>query len=209
MLAACIVLSLLFHSALFWALPYRAASRLFPKRPIEVSYEQASPSRPNLSPSVYIPQQPEKSKLPRIDTAKIPKPFLEDIKKEILKAEPAPKEENAAFKKVVNLPAVPGEVAKSPEYKSYYQVIRERIRRMAYYNYKKLYEGEVFITFSISSQGELIDLAVVESKSTKSEYLRDIASESVRNAAPYPGFPEQLKSNKKLSFNVIISFELK
>ena len=132
-----------------------------------------------------------------------------------LKNEVFETEKNISFvekpnpKKVINLPNVPGEIARSSEYKSYYQIIREKIRRLAYRNYKKLYEGEVFLTFAIDPNGGLLASEVKKDKSTPNSYLCDIATQSVQEASPYPAFPDKLKNNKRLTFNVIISFEIK
>jgi TonB family protein len=104
---------------------------------------------------------------------------------------------------------VPGDTAKTPEYKNYYQIIREKIRRLAYSHYKKLEEGEVYLTFLLSSSGELISITINEKNSSPDEYLRSIALKSVQEAIPFPEFPEKLKNHTQLTFHVIISFELK
>ncbi|MFH1692356.1 MAG: energy transducer TonB [Candidatus Omnitrophota bacterium] len=132
------------------------------------------------------------------------KEILELVKNPFVK-----KEEEHSVKKAVNLPNIPGEIFKSPDYKNYYHIVREKIRKLAYQNYKQLQEGEVFLTFSLDPQGNLLTVEVNEAKSVKDSYLRQIAIKSVKNGAPYPEFPKKLKNQKQLSFNVIISFELK
>jgi outer membrane biosynthesis protein TonB len=115
----------------------------------------------------------------------------------------------AVQKESISLINIPGETFKSPEYKSYYQIIREKIKREAYAHYKNLEEGEVFLSFILASDGSVKDLIVNNQKTTASPSLIDIANRSVKESSPFPGFPEKLKTNPQLSFNVIISFEFK
>jgi TonB family protein len=204
--------SLAIHMSLFIVMPYHALTKAIqPLKPIEVSYKQ----------SIAVtrqPQEPAKNQaigmIPSLPQKKISADF---IKNEIFKEkqtldaayEPLHKQGPGSLKKNVSLPNIPGETFKTPEYKSYYQLIREKIRRFAYYNYRKLQEGEVFLTFSLTPDGELADVAINEQKSSKDDYLRNTALNSIREAAPFGDFPEKLKKNQKLSFNVIISFEVK
>ena len=95
----------------------------------------------------------------------------------------------------------------NPSYISYYQIIREKIRRCAYQNYMRADAGEVYLSFVISDQGQLDNLRVIEEKSAPNNYLRQIAFKSVNEAAPYPPLPKELEY-PQLSFNVIISFEV-
>ncbi len=95
----------------------------------------------------------------------------------------------------------------NPLYKNYYGIIRENIKKEAYRNYTKYEEGEVYLSFVISSEGALLDINLFKEKSKASEFLQNVALRSVKNAAPYPKFPAEL-NYPKLTFNVIISFEL-
>jgi outer membrane biosynthesis protein TonB len=204
----CATLSIAIHSVLLWAFPTHVIKPLVAAKPLEVSYEQSVPARETRTSPSYAPQEKPFNR---------PQSVRDFMKTEIFKKDkavtPVPdpllEGKEVSLKKVTDLPDVPGEIARTPEYKNYYQIIRERIRRLAYYNYKKVEEGEVFLTFSISAEGALLNLSINDEKSAKSDYLRDIAARSVKDAAPYPGFPEKLKNSDKLAFNVIISFELK
>jgi outer membrane biosynthesis protein TonB len=111
------------------------------------------------------------------------------------------------IKKKITLPPVEMTKISSPSYISYYQLVREKIRRSAYQNYSKTETGEIFLSFVIAQDGSLRDVRLVEDKSTPSYYLRDIASRSIRASAPFPMFPKEL-DYPQLSFNVIISFEI-
>lgn len=111
-----------------------------------------------------------------------------------------------AIKKKVTLPPITTDKINNPSYISYYQIVREKIRRAAYQNYTRTETGEVYISFIISRSGYLEEARLVEEKSSLSPYLRGIALRSLKDASPFPNFPKEL-DYPKLSFNVVISFE--
>lgn len=112
-----------------------------------------------------------------------------------------------AIKKKITLPAI--EIAKidNPSYITYYQIVREKIRRCAYQNYTHNETGEVYISFIISNDGYIKGARLAEEKTTANDYLKEIALRSVRDASPFPNFPKEL-DYPQLSFNIIISFEI-
>jgi TonB family protein len=112
-----------------------------------------------------------------------------------------------AVKKKITLPPVDMEKMNNPSYVSYYQFVREKIRRAAYQNYSRSETGEVYMAFVISSTGILRDVRLIEEKSSSNYYLRETALRSIRDASPFPLFPKEL-DYPQLSFNVIISFEI-
>ena len=112
-----------------------------------------------------------------------------------------------AVKKKITLPAIDLEKINNPTYVSYYQFVREKIRRAAYQHYTRTETGEVYLAFVISSEGALKDVRFLDDRSAPNSYLRDIALRSIRGAAPFPPFPKDL-DYPQLSFNVIISFEI-
>jgi len=112
-----------------------------------------------------------------------------------------------AVKKKVSLPQVDIDKINNPSYVSYYQVVREKIRRCAYRNYGSSDMGEVYISFIVSSAGYLEQARLIDEKSSANDYLRGIALRSVNDASPFPKFPPELDYSQ-LSFNVIISFEI-
>ena len=57
------------------------------------------------------------------------------------------------------------------------------------------------------SDGNLKDVRYIEDKSSPSYYLKDVSMRSIREAAPFPAFPNDL-DYPQLSFNVIISFQI-
>ncbi len=114
--------------------------------------------------------------------------------------------EEGVINKRVTLPAVELSKIDNPSYLNYYQIVREKIRRAAYRGYARNESGEVYISFSILSDGRLGNSVLVEEKSSGSVYLKDIALSSVKLASPFPRFPKDL-DYPLLTFNVAISFE--
>ena len=112
-----------------------------------------------------------------------------------------------AIKKKITLPAIEMAKIDNPSYISYYQIVREKIRRSAYQNYTHNETGEVYISFIISNDGYIKDVRLAEEKTTANDYLKNIALRSIRDASPFPNFPKEL-DYPQLSFNIIISFEI-
>jgi TonB family protein len=99
------------------------------------------------------------------------------------------------------------EKSNSPSYLAHSQIVREKIKRALYQNYSRMEVGQVYVSFVLTRTGALKDVRLVEEKSSSSSYLRQIAMQSIRDAAPFPEFPKEL-DYEELSFNVIISFEI-
>lgn len=112
-----------------------------------------------------------------------------------------------SVKKKITLPPLDLDKIDNPSYISYYQVVREKIKRCAYQNYTRQNTGEVYLSFIVSNDGFLKDLRLVEDKSSSDQYLREIAQRSLKDASPFPNFPKDL-DYPSLSFNVVISFEI-
>lgn len=112
-----------------------------------------------------------------------------------------------AIKKKITLPAMDMNKINNPVYISYYQIVREKIKRAAYSNYTSTEVGEVTVSFVVSDNGYLKDMRMVEEKSSASPYLREIAIRSIKDASPFPAFPREL-DYLQLSFNLAITFEI-
>ena len=112
-----------------------------------------------------------------------------------------------SMRKKISLPPIDVNKINNPVYISYYQVVREKIKRSAYQNYASTETGEVTVSFLISDNGYLKDMRLVEEKSSASPYLREIAARSVKDASPFPNFPKDL-AYPQLSFNLTITFEV-
>lgn len=112
-----------------------------------------------------------------------------------------------SIRRKISLPPIDVNKINNPVYISYYQVVREKIKRSAYQNYSSTETGEVTVSFLISDNGYLKDMKLVEEKSSASPYLREIAARSVKDASPFPNFPRDL-AYPQLSFNLTITFEV-
>lgn len=110
-------------------------------------------------------------------------------------------------KKKISMPSLGLDKINNPSYISYYQIVREKIKRAAYQNYTRAEIGYVLISFLISADGSLKAEKLVEEKSSPSPYLKETALRSIKEASPFPGFPKEL-DYPQLSFNVLISFEI-
>jgi len=117
------------------------------------------------------------------------------------------KSETIAIKKKITLPPIDMNKINSPSYISYYQIVREKIKRAAYRNYTRTETGEVYLSFVITTDGLLKETRLNETRSSPSQYLRDTALRSINDALPFPSFPKEL-DYPQLSFNVAISFEI-
>ena len=112
-----------------------------------------------------------------------------------------------AIKKRITLPEIEMAKIDNPSYISYYQIVREKIRRSAYENYMHNETGEVYVSFIISNDGYIKVVHMVEEKTSANDYLKGVALRSVKEASPFPNFPKEL-DYPQLSFNIIISFEI-
>lgn len=217
-----LALSLLIHAlVIFSSLSFNISVNRKPRNKMQVSYIK----------KVNIANSKETTKLRNLKTEPFfklpdnitadkinPPPFISSPEntsnkppKEMLPAEilkPAvSKTDIYAGKKKITLPAVNIDKINNPSYISYYQIVREKIRRAAYKNYIRNETGDVYITFIISNDGYLKNIRLVEDKSSNSMYLRASAIASVKDASPFPNFPKEL-DYPYLTFNVVISFEV-
>lgn len=111
------------------------------------------------------------------------------------------------IKKKITLPPIGLDKINNPSYISYYQIVREKIKRAAYRNYTGTTEGEVTLYFTVVNDGSLADIRLIDEKSAESEYLRNVALKSIKEASPFPVFPKEL-NYPQLSFNLAITFEI-
>ena len=166
-------------------------------------------------PKVKKTVEPIAKKLPDIKKEEISNPPKKTAIKKKQVAQKKPKRvaahkkveaEEKRFEKVIEEEK---DDAKKATYISYYRSVREKIRQYADRNYprrKRLARGEVFLSFVVTSSGELLLVKVIDERSARSPALRNIAINSVRDASPFPAFPKGM-SQYQITFNVIISFE--
>ena len=93
-------------------------------------------------------------------------------------------------------------------YVDYFQLLRERIRQAAMRRYPlRNTQGEVFLTFTVTADGQVPEAHIVEEQSTPEVALRAASLESLRDAAPFPPFPKTL-NRPRMTFRIIISYEV-
>ncbi len=98
------------------------------------------------------------------------------------------------------------ELKNNAAYTNYYKIIREKIRLSTYQNYNLRRNGEVMLSFLILSDGSLQDIEC-SSDSAVNKSLTKIALNSVKQSAPFPIFPFELKKYSHLKFNISIQFK--
>ena len=114
------------------------------------------------------------------------------------------------IKKKVSIPVLESEKISNPKYQSYHDKIRQRIKERAYLyvEHPDFKVGAVYLTFVLLSDGSLKEIKIIEDQTQANQYLRGVGLKSVKESSPFPAFPDDLKY-PELSFNVVISFELK
>lgn len=210
-----IVLSLILHTGVILFPGFHFINQKLKKtefKDVRVNYYILDQKIKN-EPRASVIQEVKKEPIP-------PTPKLEPKPKSKLKAKISPKEtaeqkvdatkikKEDVLKKEVVLPDLPSNFPNRPEYLNYYQVVREKIKDYAYKNYAGDSTGEVFLIFTVLSNGSLSDLGLIEEKSVENKFLKSIALKSVRYASPFPPFPREIV-HPRLKFNIIICFELK
>lgn len=146
----------------------------------------------------------------RVENKKIDKPIQQEslkIEKETPKAE---RVQTAKFQKTTPEPK-PSASAQTEElvtYLDYYQALREKIKSCAHKNYPKYnIQGEVFVSFTILSDGTLAQIKVIDERSDNIPILKSAAIKSLEEASPFAPFPKEIKLSQ-MNFNLPILFEL-
>ena len=89
-------------------------------------------------------------------------------------------------------------------YLEYFDVIRERIRASTSAYARRGHTGKVEAVFTLSEGGNLIKINRINSPN--SAILNSKTIKSIRNAAPFPPFPPELKG-KPITFSLVIIFQ--
>ncbi len=216
-----LLVSLITHGVILFQNPnFQLSSKAQKSEKLEVSYVR----EPEVKKEEPIKTTLRKELLPRSLALKIaarkinPPPFIDreaifkkgrstlSDKTEFIKPNVV-KPDIISVKKIITTPAVDLDKISNPSYISYYQIVREKIRRSAYQNYSKAETGEVYISFIITRDGLMREVRLIEAKSSSNAYLKETALKSVRDSSPFPNFPKEL-DYPQLSFNVVISFEV-
>ncbi|MCX5687166.1 MAG: hypothetical protein NTV71_00730 [Candidatus Omnitrophica bacterium] len=232
-----VLVSVLLHFTVFLSAPYVGVlPKKQPFEPIKVAYLKVKEkelseklvSKKLDSPHYQVlpPIAPEA--LPEVRKEDIANPFpvFESQSQTVPKQEQAKKEEPTVetigpgssgraiiggkgdkFETVVNNEKDNGRKA---TYISYYRSVREKIRYYADKNYIKegsASQGEIFLSFVVTSGGELLHIMIIDARSAEDLLLRNLAINSIRDASPFSAFPQGM-NHDQITFNVVISFEL-
>jgi len=232
-----VLVSVLLHFTVFLSAPYVGVMpKKQPFEPIKVAYVKVKEKEPPKKFVGKKPESPHHQVLPPIAPEALPEVRKEDITDPLpvfeLLPQAVPKHEQVKkegptvetiglgssgraiiggkgdkFETVVNNEKDSGRKA---TYISYYRSVREKIRYYADKNYIKegsASQGEIFLSFVVTSGGELLHIMIIDARSAEDLLLRNLAIDSVRDASPFPVFPEGMTQHQ-ITFNVVISFEL-
>lgn len=113
------------------------------------------------------------------------------------------------FGRKITVPLLKADKIINPKYLNYTQDIRHKIKQKAYsyVGHPGFEEGEVYLTFVLTSKGLLRNVKIISDRTSANVYLQQIGMRCIEDAAPFPPFPVDLQY-PELTFNVIISFEL-
>ncbi len=214
-----VIVSLLLHGVLFVRL-YTTPKKEFPRKEAELSYRIAP--RPTPQADAYAQVMKQTAVMPAGapgEQVKVDSPGDQAMKAlsregldleaqfKVFEREPE-KVKGLKVTKEVSMPMLKSEKINTPAYATYYQIVRDRIRERAYTNFTKLSMGEIYLTIIIKADGSLAQLQVMENNSAANDFLRDVGMSSVKAAAPFPPFPQDL-NYPELTFNVQISFQFR
>ncbi|MFC1645636.1 energy transducer TonB [Candidatus Omnitrophota bacterium] len=220
-----LVISVVIHAAILACIPFlKSIPQKKDLTSLEVTYryiakELSKQNRhgiskellaPNLKtlPKVELPQdKPKIEQNHKIDFSKLFKP-----RESISVPKPHSLKKTPKVKKI-SLRSLPVEESKDPAYLSYRDIIRRKIQDQVYYYSDQYFyfdnprEGNIFVSFSVSSNGELKELSILEDKSSGDMILKKIATVAIKSSSPFQKFPKDLKYDER-SFNLEISFEI-
>lgn len=215
-----IIISLLTHGAILSRRPdFNLNAAQGKGKALEITYVKA-PRESIPVMKVAVPKAEPLLKLSKNLTAdkRVPPPYID--KGNVFKIDKAlsaraPDFSKPAFiksdfmgiKKKITLPPINLEKINNPSYTSYYQFMRERIKRSTYQNYNSSEVGEVTLAFLISRDGYLKDMRLADNDPSVSPTLKELALRSVKEASPFPRFPESL-DYPELPFKLTIIFEV-
>jgi len=165
---------------------------LKPSSKIFKKYALDNPLSQKLPPPKYIPPLSRKKEPDALNKPLFKKPSLDKI---------TFNQEKIMFIQPANI------VNKSPAYMSYYETIREEIRKHAYNYYEVSSRGKVFVSFTLDNNGNLVNLYLDKSRSDSNSYLQDITVKSIKESLPFPKFPPSLKKFKTLTFSLTVYFK--
>lgn len=179
---------------------------------IQITYFQIKPVKiesPSTKPAPVVKE--EKQEPSKKEGVFPKKQKLDIVKKRARAPQIKPQALNTPLSKENIIPeSIPGTtLPNTPQCVTYYNYIREEIRRELERNYKPEHEeGEVGVSFGINQTGKLIELGIRDERSSKDVVLRRLAYESIKNTSPFKSFPKGL-TMEQISFNLTVVFKKK
>lgn len=203
--------------------PQGSSQKLAQSEPIEISFVQYADSR------VSNPAKPAQRKktaqkvrgipVPRLNSEaaseKLPPSEFEKMMQAKLR-----KQEEQLLKlsadtrvpEVKTLPQTSAELLTDPVkgkiFVGYFGSVKHQIEDLLVNKYakKSIGRGSVCLFFVLDRNGRVVNVSVVDAESSADDYLRDLAIQCLREAAPFGNFPQSLHT-ERISFNVTIYFE--
>ncbi|MCF7870547.1 MAG: TonB family protein [Candidatus Omnitrophica bacterium] len=201
-----LLLSILAHFLVFSFFFFSPFSPTIKKTNQEIKKIEIIPEEPEKK--IKTPQQQEKNL-----GKKEPLPYKENIIDKLLNLGKS----NPSLDKIKPIQDQTGDILLSnlvkkenlqnnSAYMNYYRMIREKIRKKAYQRYRGQNRGKVYLNFQVGKSGALQAIKVGK-QSIKNLNLKKIALNSVKDSAPFPPFPKELKNYPRLQFNISIYFK--
>lgn len=187
-----VVISTIIHSVIF--IPVFSLRDARENRPIVVDYVK-------LKDSVITPHRPK----PILKAAFAPSVLI--AKADMSANREAGDKSKTAKREARELARKQAPLKGKKDYINYYHLIREKIRGQLKERYvNRHHEGEIVLIFILDLNGSLVVVETDDTRSVQDEFLRRMALESVRDAAPFPPFPKEL-AVPKMSFDLTVSFK--
>ncbi len=95
-------------------------------------------------------------------------------------------------------------IKKSNATPNYQQLLKAKVKNYSFFP-SSISRGKVNLSFTLSSDGQLKMIKITEDTSSINHELRLAAIECIKQANPFPPFPDSFKT-REATFNVTISF---
>jgi hypothetical protein len=190
------LISMMVHASVIW--PFYNSTvlqeRQLRKERIVVDYIV----EPRMAIETEKPVRNPETESPRIETR------AEVREEPVAAAPPSRKPVSRAYEK--ELAEKQARIRGTKDYLSYYQLIREKIRRRLKDNYKPDYgEGDVYLSFALRSDGKLNACGYDRNLSVRDRTLIELAITSVKEASPFHSFPDSMDL-PTMTFDLMVSF---
>jgi len=173
--------------------------KVWREKPLEVEYTVIEEPQKVEVTKAEAPSKPIET--PKVELRK--EPVMQPVKPAPPQAVKAPEKAKLEAHKLARKQEA---IRSTKGYINYYKLIREKIRRRLKYNYRGYNkEGELELTFILRANGTLASCGIEKSASTADKRLASIATESLREAGPFPPFPKEIDL-PDMSFNVLVAF---